>query len=155
MHSPLQMESDAHQPDGCACMHDYHDDSPVEDPPTQPARCRKPVQYFLKQMLGFWASLWTHPPYLHTAPPLGELESRLPGCDGARKVFVTFSESGAPTREQLSSFVEPCACASTASCQNAEDNTYAFISVFTHLTMPYIKYATAAQVCCCRRGNVC
>lgn len=94
-----QMDFKAPEPDMCACSHDHADDCIFDNPAPQPALRRKPAMYLLKAMIGFWASSWSHPTSTDAAPPLHELESRLPENDGAKKVFVTLdSESGAPTR---------------------------------------------------------
>ena len=52
-------------------------------------------------MIGFWASFWSHPSSMHTAPPLHELQSRLPGNDGAKKVFVTLDDSDSSALRRL------------------------------------------------------
>ena len=83
-----QMDFEGPEPDMCACPHDHADDCVFDNPAPQPTSHASDVlAQGSDRLLG--AILQSHPSSMHTAPPLHELESRLPRNEGAKKVFVT------------------------------------------------------------------
>lgn len=126
-----QMDFEAHQPDTNAWAHDQYDDCSYENPTPQPAKRRKPAMFILTAMIGFWASFWSYPSSMHTAPPMHELESRLPGNDGAKKIFVTLdSDSGAESQTgNFHSLIKLHTSASITCGYHAEHMTWIFNSI--------------------------